>query len=59
MPAVKTKRKLNADVTFTPGEKLLDFCRQNPFPAMAARKSKKITAERTFKITVSPGNSPI
>jgi len=41
MPAAKIKRKLKAGVVFTPREKLLDFFRQNPFPALAARKSKK------------------
>jgi hypothetical protein len=41
MPAAKIKRKLKADVVFIPKEKLLDFFRQNQFPALAARKVKK------------------
>jgi hypothetical protein len=41
MPAAKIKRKPKADVAYVPREKLLDFFRQNPFPALAARKSKK------------------
>jgi hypothetical protein len=41
MPAVKIKRKLKADAAFLPKEKFLVFFRQNPFPALAARKNKK------------------